>query len=100
MPAKMSTGTKGAQSEYQAVIWLLEQGYEVYRNASPNGDVDLIAKKDNQFIEIDVKTVNRNNRAKDFNFSWKSYLSENQIERGVKILFVHGNKVGWNRDYF
>lgn len=45
----------GALCELQACAWLLTQGYEVFRNVSPEGKVDIIARKDNKITLIDVK---------------------------------------------
>lgn len=52
------TKHKGAMSELKASAWLLSQGYEVFRNVSQHGPVDLIAL-DLETLEtkfIDVKT--------------------------------------------
>ncbi len=35
---------KGAASELIATVWLLKKGYEVFRNVSSHGTVDIIAK--------------------------------------------------------
>jgi len=54
----VSTGTKGAISEHFATAWLLQQGYDVFRNVSPNGRADLLAvnwEKD-ETIRVDVKS--------------------------------------------
>ena len=47
---------KGALAELNASAWLLAQGYEVFRNVSPHGLVDLIGIKDGQTYLFDVKT--------------------------------------------
>ena len=52
---------EGACSELIAAVWLLEQGFEVFRNVSPDGPADLVAWKrgtDEKFL-IDVKTSNK-----------------------------------------
>lgn len=90
---------KGAIAEYKASIWLLEQGYEVYRNVSPAGPVDLIAIKDGQVIEIDVKTLQITGKHNDFVFSLAK-LSDKQRARGIRVLWVYEDQIGWNRDYF
>jgi hypothetical protein len=73
---------KGACSELVACAWLLEQGYEVFRNVSSHGLVDLIALKENIVTFFDVKT-------------WDSLktrhpprLSVAQKQLGVKLLAV------------
>jgi hypothetical protein len=49
---------RGAQSELIASAWLLEQGYEVFRNVSANGIVDIVAYNmaNGDFVLVDVKT--------------------------------------------
>ena len=49
---------QGALSELKAVCWLLEQGYEVFRNVSPHGSIDIIARhpKTEELMFVDVKT--------------------------------------------
>jgi hypothetical protein len=39
---------KGARSELVACAWLLCQGYEVFRNVSQHGLMDIIAIKDGE----------------------------------------------------
>jgi hypothetical protein len=47
---------KGAFGELRACAWLLEQGYEVYRNVSPFGCVDIVGLKDGCVEYFDAKT--------------------------------------------
>lgn len=62
MVSKLSSGVKGAVNELKACIWLLEQGYEVYRNVTPHGNFDLIVMKNDELIKIDVTCANYGNR--------------------------------------
>ena len=49
---------RGAISELRATTFLLEQGFEVFRNISQHGSIDIIAiSKDGTILKIDVKTV-------------------------------------------
>jgi hypothetical protein len=50
----------GAASELKAAAWLMEQGYEVYRNVSQHGQNDLVVydKETGEFKGYDVKTAN------------------------------------------
>lgn len=48
----------GTRNEMVACIWLLKQGYDVFQNISPHGDVDIIALKDGVPTFIDVKAAN------------------------------------------
>ena len=55
-----SKSTNGAMSELMACTWLLEQGYEVFRNVSPHGDNDVVVydKETKEYTGYDVKTAN------------------------------------------
>lgn len=46
---------RGAHAEIMAVAWLLEQGYDVFRNVSQHGEVDLIATRGDEIRLFDVK---------------------------------------------
>lgn len=86
----------GDISEHKAILWLWDQGYEVFKNCGCTGKVDLIAVKDGEILQIDVKTV----QIRDGDLSFRAYKHEEQLARGVKFLWVYENQVGWNRDYF
>lgn len=55
---------KGSINEHIATAWLLKDGYDVFRNVSPRGRADLIAKKwdSEDWIAIDVKSEHFNLR--------------------------------------
>lgn len=53
---EIPSGTVGVLSEYLASIDLMKKGYEVYRAMSPASSSDLILKKNNKFISIEVRT--------------------------------------------
>ena len=59
MKRTSSTSRVGDLSEYYAVTWLWDQGYEVFPNAGSTGMADMIAWNPvtEKFILIDVKTV-------------------------------------------
>jgi hypothetical protein len=48
---------RGAYSEIIACAWLLESGYEVFRNMSSHGPIDIVAMKGRETLYIDVKTL-------------------------------------------
>ena len=76
------TATLGTKNELIAAAWLISQGYEVFRNLSPVGPVDLIAmQKDGKIIKIDVKTALPNER-----YTYR--LSRVQIMLNVHMLIV------------
>ena len=72
----------GASSQLRAELWLLEQGYEVFRNVSAHGPIDIIAVKDDQILKLDVKTV----RSVSPNSAVR--LKPDQEAQGVKALLV------------
>jgi Holliday junction resolvase-like predicted endonuclease len=59
--------TKGAMNEYTAMSWLMSQGYDVFRNASPVGRADIVAKNwdTDELLWIDVKSQEYNPDCKD-----------------------------------
>lgn len=86
---------KGAASELIAVAWLLNQGYEVFRNVCPVGKTDIIAVRVNQFIKIDVKTATLEPNG-TFNIR---KIQKEALDQGVKYLFVDPEKykvLGWS----
>jgi len=84
---------KGASSELRASAWLLDQGYEVYRNVSQHGLADIVAVnyETGEVAYIDVKTctvgVNRGlNNLK---------LTDEQKKKPIKIVAVVDDWIGW-----
>jgi Holliday junction resolvase len=71
---------KGARSELIACAWLLEQGYEVFRNISDRGIIDIIAIKGDEQLKIDVKSKRHG-----------SSLTKHQNAIGVMVLAVDAN---------
>jgi hypothetical protein len=72
---------KGARSELAACIWLLDQGYEVFRNVSAHGLVDIVIMKDWKTTLIDVRSARPKVRT-------LTRLSKVQIDNGVLPLYV------------
>ena len=78
----------GARNELAAVVWLLESGYEVFRNVSQHGLIDVLAIKDGETLLLDIKSGSG------------GYLTDQQIDAGVKMLMcrdrsfliLNGNK--------
>jgi hypothetical protein len=73
---------KGAHSELIACAWLLEQGYDVFRNISPYGMMDIIAIKGDEVLKIDVKSRSIGSRK-------KGHLTTQQRAAGVVPLYVY-----------
>ena len=72
----------GARNELLATVWLLKQGYEVFRNVSQHGLIDLIAIKEDEVVFFDVKAS-----GKGFGKTTARLTSE-QIKIGVKCIQV------------
>lgn len=72
---------RGARNELLGICWLMSLGYEVFRNVSPHGAVDVIATNNNETLYLDIKKVWAPNAA-------VPYATPEQRARGVKVLLV------------
>ncbi|XKM40341.1 hypothetical protein A4U53_030905 [Rhizobium ruizarguesonis] len=92
--------TKGAINEHVATAWLMKQGYDVFRNASPRGRADLVANNwdGSGWVPIDVKS-------EGFDLDGFAPMNEGQRDQAkryegddLKYLVVmdNGNCVWWN----
>ena len=94
MVASKTTGQKptdpnriGDISEYYAVTWLWDNGYEVFMNAGATGAVDMIAvDKSGKSILIDVKTMQKDYRSPTNVYSIRRVRSKEQRKLGVHFL--------------
>jgi Holliday junction resolvase-like predicted endonuclease len=84
---------KGCFNELKAVTWLLEAGYEVCRNLSQHGPVDLVAIRDQEVILIDVK---QGYDRLDGSVSEVVKLTAQQEALGVVALIVTEHKILWS----
>lgn len=80
---------KGAHSEMMASAYLLGLGYEVYRNVSQHGAIDLIAIGNDETLHIDVKTVTPGTKD-GFARPGQSAVTPEQSSLGVVLLEVVG----------
>lgn len=55
----LSRGTRGAVSELQACVYLMNKGYHVFRAQSPSCPFDLVAYNAGRCIRVEVKTLTR-----------------------------------------
>lgn len=91
----------GDINELKAVTWLLEQGYEVFRNVGCTGPIDLVAVKPGEVLMIDVKT------SKIVEYDGFTYLQPGGYktkdrerkakEYGVKLLHVYEGFMAWTK---
>lgn len=90
---------RGAASELRASIWLMDNGYEVFRAVSQHGLVDLVALKDGQVTLIDVKSATIRATGNSLRLTPSGYLSEAQRTMGVRLLLVMDDYVGFYEDH-
>lgn len=81
--AEISVSTVGAVSELTVAIQLMNQGFEVYRNLSPNGSADLVIIRNGVNRSIEVRTSNTING--------KAYCSK--VNRANILAMVIGDKI-------
>lgn len=83
---------KGASSEMLAACWLLSKGYDVFRNVSPAGAIDIIAwKHDCHRPELfDVKSITAMPAAKHIGgiYYGAGKPTDRQKELGIEQLYV------------
>ena len=88
---------KGATSELIATVWLLKKGYEVFRNVSQHGAVDIIARdsETGKIIFIDVTSLHKRKTPNEETYHCKKSKFSN-----IKILAVdiETNYVYWSHD--
>lgn len=75
----------GARGEMMACIWLLNNGYEVFRNISAHGEIDLVAIKDQEILKLDVKSSIKLDKGARF------LLKDSQVKNGVVPIYVFSN---------
>ena len=73
----------GTRAELIACSWLLKEGYEVFRNVSPHGLIDVIAIKNGVILKLDVRSS-----GDDKNFA---RLTAIQTQEGIFRLKVFSN---------
>lgn len=78
---------KGAYSEMAACMWLLKQGYEVFRNISCTGPIDIVAwnRKTGEFFPYDVKSMASYER-KDGSFGYAVWKGSNKAN--IPLLHI------------
>jgi hypothetical protein len=79
-PDTTDTNKKGAWAELIACAWLIQNGWEVFRNVTPTGARDLVARRHGKYIGIDVKLIRTLGRGPS--------LKPEQLADGVWPLFV------------
>lgn len=70
----MRKSNVGVYNELKAILWFIEQGWEVFNNMKPSGPADLVVwnPETDETIKVDVKTITTRTRTdgtKSHNFS-------------------------------
>jgi len=81
-----SPSRKGDMTEYYAVTWLWDNGYEVFKNCGCDGFIDLVVRDPKGNIKlIDVKSARRDYRTED-TYTSRTTRTKKQIKADVQYL--------------
>ena len=84
--SELQPQTKGAISELLACTFLMCRGYQVFRNVSPRGSIDIVAVRGKEIRKFDIKTaVFREN---GFIANMMRNKTQEQEKEGIEILHV------------
>ena len=95
---KLHSSRKGDRAELLACVFLIDQGYEVFRNVTCTGPADLIALniETGECKLIDVKNVTRSiHNDKEYVVA----LKKTPLQIGLKVEFLYIDACGtcsWN----
>lgn len=93
----LNTTKKGAIAELTACNWLLNQGYEVFRNLTPTGWIDIIAWKANEdpiFIDV-AMCSNKDGRILDP----KAWHAKRGVHYNINFIYVFADGTcRWRHD--
>ena len=76
----IETKHRGAHSEMIACAWLIEQGYEVFRNVSQHGEIDVVGRRAGVFESFDVKT--------SLNEKQRVFGTPSQAKQAIRLILV------------
>ena len=83
---------RGAVNELRATAWLIGLGYDVCRNVSQHGPVDLVAIRGDEVMLIDVKATQLRRDGTTRLYRRRTPLQE---WLDVRILLVSEDSVFW-----
>jgi hypothetical protein len=75
----------GAKNEHLGIAHLLSEGYEVFRNVSQHGLIDVLALRDGKILRADIKGV----QARKDGSLRRGRLSREQIAAEIISIAVH-----------
>jgi Holliday junction resolvase-like predicted endonuclease len=93
---------KGSLAEMLAASWLLGHGYDVFRNVSSHGLVDLVAIEPQSGVVtlVEVRSLCEAQMADGTIRQYARAMSEEQKQRGIRLLAVdlaNGRCAWWDR---
>jgi len=86
----MATDSRiGDRSEYAAILWLSDQGYEVFQNFGCDGPIDLVAVDitTGETILVDVKTITKYLR-KDGVSHYHKLGKRTELQKALKVQYL------------
>ena len=88
--SRVSENRTGDITEHRAVVWLLEQGYEVFRNECCTGPIDMIAFniETQEVLKIDVKTRDNHITKDGTRTKYLPKIEKKHRELGIILLAV------------
>ena len=92
---KLSAKRKGDISELQVTTYYLEKGYDVFRNVSSTGIIDLVVfcPKTKNFFLCDVKTMTQYKREDDIINIHTNATTEEQRKVGIEVVALYQGKL-------
>ena len=87
---------RSVEIKEKGITWLKEQGYKVVVNPKEQYDLHVTLVEEEGNTPVVIYKAPR--RRGDYSFRVKH--SQEFYKRAIKILWVYGDIVGWNRDYF
>lgn len=92
---KLSAKRKGDISELQVTTHYLQKGYDVFRNVSSTGIIDLVVfcPKTKEIFLYDVKTMTKYKREDDVINIHTNATTEEQRDIGVKVVALYKGKL-------
>ena len=97
MSKNYHTFIKGTGTELLAAVWLLEQGYHVYRALMPAGPSDIIAIKDDEVIKVDVK----HRKSSNGRYAVSILKDGDSVKKSTRVLYYLADRKSfvWYEDY-
>jgi len=92
---KLSAKRKGDISELQVTTYFLKKGYDVFRNVSSTGIIDLVVfcPITKEIFLYDVKTMTKYKREDNTTNIYTNQTTEEQRQIGIEVVALHKGKI-------